>query len=530
MPQPPDDLQKTLMGAPEVEARDPLVGQTLAGRYRILKKLGEGGMGIVYLGEHVMLEKKVAVKLLSEDMSRKQDLVQRFMQEAKAASRVGQENIIDVTDVGQTPEGMVFFVMEFLDGQDLSSLLRKQGAPPWPRILHIVSQICRALSAAHAKGIIHRDLKPENVFLVERGGRQDFVKVLDFGIAKMSGAEGEGARLTRTGMIFGTPEYMSPEQARGEKVDHRVDIYALGVIVYEMICGEVPFKADSFMGVLTKHMMETPQSPSARRPELGVPADVEQFVMRALSKDREQRFQTMEEFAAAMAACDWGGGGAEVAGAARATAAPKPSTAESAHGEKRAKGKHGAATGIALGALGLVLASAAVWILLGKESAPGAPEPAAGSIAPAQVGAVAAPPAPTAAASAQPGEVTIRLETTPAGAEVVWGGEVRGQTPVTLPMPRSTVPTTVTLRKEGHADRPVEFIPNGDRGFVLTLEPIAAQRTGGVRPKSPARRPEPRPASAPPAPTSAPAAQPTPEPPPPPKPAPVEGLKDPFGR
>jgi serine/threonine-protein kinase len=469
-----------------------------------------------------MLEKKVAVKLLSEDMSRKQDLVQRFMQEAKAASRVGQENIIDVTDVGQTAEGSVFFVMEYLDGRDLAGLLRKEGALPWPRIQAIGAQICRALGAAHAKGIIHRDLKPENVFLVDREGRHDFVKVLDFGIAKMSGSDGgEAARLTRTGMIFGTPEYMSPEQARGEKVDHRVDVYAMGVILYEMICGEVPFKADSFMGVLTKHMMEPPQPPSARRPDLGVPAGVEQFVMRALSKEREQRFQDMDELGRALAEARWDGG---VGAAAGAGTAPKPSTAESTHGEARPQKRAGSGKWIAVAAGAVVVAAGGILWFGGRESSP----PAASSVAVAPAPAASALPAPPPPSSAS---VAIRFETTPSDAEVVWGGQVRGRTPMELRVPVASVPTTVILRKAGHADRPVEFVPSEARAFMLPLEGTPVSGAPAKPPAPAASRPIRRPAATstrpPPAASPAPGAAPAPAPP---KPKPVEGLKDPFGQ
>ncbi|HEY1587508.1 MAG TPA: protein kinase, partial [Polyangia bacterium] len=238
---------------------DPYLGSTIADRYRVISKLGEGGMGVVYLAEHVFIEKRVALKVLSEDFARKADLVARFMQEAKAASKIGHENIVDITDFGETASGSVFFAMEFLDGMDLAGHIKSGGAMSFPRAKQIMNQICRALGAAHSKGIIHRDMKPENVYLVTREGRADFVKVLDFGIAKMSALDEGGSRLTRTGMIFGTPEYMSPEQAKGDKPDHRVDIYAAGCILYEMLTGDVPFHAETFMGVLTKHMFENPE-------------------------------------------------------------------------------------------------------------------------------------------------------------------------------------------------------------------------------------------------------------------------------
>ncbi|MCS6913785.1 MAG: serine/threonine-protein kinase [Myxococcales bacterium] len=286
---------------PEPPRVDPYLGTVVAGRYRIQGKIGEGGMGAVYLAEHEAIERKVAIKILAQDFARKADLVQRFLQEARAAARIGHENIVEVYDFGETDSGSVFFVMEYLVGQDLAQLIRTHAPLPAPRVRHIAGQICRALGAAHSKQIIHRDLKPENIFLVERDGRTDVVKVLDFGIAKFSNIEEDKGRLTRTGMIFGTPEYMSPEQARGDPPDHRVDIYALGCILYEMVTGTVPFSADTFMGVLTKHMFE-PVEPPSRRARVAVPRDLEEIILRALDKDRDRRFQTMQELAQALEA------------------------------------------------------------------------------------------------------------------------------------------------------------------------------------------------------------------------------------
>src|SRR3954451_14635029 len=189
---------------------DPLVGLVLSDRYRIVRKLGEGGMGAVYQAEHALIEKRIALKVLFPELTRRTDLVARFLQEAKAASRIGHENVIDISDFGQSPEGLVYIAMEYLDGQDLGQLLRESGPQPWPRARAILMQIAKALRAAHEHGIIHRDMKPENVFLIQREGRPDFVKVLDFGIAKSVNNDEGGPRLTQAGMIFGTPEYMSP--------------------------------------------------------------------------------------------------------------------------------------------------------------------------------------------------------------------------------------------------------------------------------------------------------------------------------
>ncbi len=280
-------------------APDAYLGTVVDDRYRILGKLGQGGMGAVYLAEHKVIERKVAIKILSQDFARKADLVQRFIQEARAAARIGHENIVEVYDFGETISGSVFFAMEHLEGKDLAQLIRTESPLPIPRIKHIITQICRAVGAAHGKQIIHRDLKPENIFLITKEGKTDFVKVLDFGIAKMSNIEEDKGRLTRTGMLFGTPEYMSPEQARGESPDHRVDIYAVGCLLYEMLTGTVPFTADSFMAVLTKHMLE-PVEPPSRRSKARIPADIEAVCLRALTKDRDQRFQTLQELALAL--------------------------------------------------------------------------------------------------------------------------------------------------------------------------------------------------------------------------------------
>ena len=273
-----------------------LEGVTLLGRYKITKKLGEGGMGTVYLAEHITIRKTFAIKVLSSEFAHKPDLVERFLQEARAASMIQQQNVVEITDFGDTPDGSVFFVMEHLRGEDLSDTVKSGGALAWDRVKNIMLQVCDALAAAHDAGIIHRDMKPENCFRISRAGNDDFIKVLDFGIAKVTSDEGEGGKgLTRTGMIFGTPEYMSPEQAQGQKADHRVDVYASGVIMYELLTGRVPFTADTFMGILTKHMFDVPEAPSAVNPNNGITQEMEAIMLKAMQKDRELRFTDMRE-------------------------------------------------------------------------------------------------------------------------------------------------------------------------------------------------------------------------------------------
>jgi len=276
---------------------DKLVGQTLEGRYYIERKIGEGGMGVVFAARHAIIERPLAIKVLKKEVARDTATVKRFVQEAKAASRIGHPNIVDVTDFGATPDGLTYSVMEFVDGQTLSSAIRK-GAPfKLARALPIAAQIARALGAAHAKGIVHRDLKPENIFLVNRDGRRDFVKIVDFGIAKVTPVDGpaDGPRLTRAGAVFGTPEYMAPEQAAGRNdTDGRVDVYALGIIMYEMVTGKVPHKADSMVRTLAMQMLDPIVPPSQRQPAIDLPPAFEAVLMKALAKKREERYQTME--------------------------------------------------------------------------------------------------------------------------------------------------------------------------------------------------------------------------------------------
>jgi serine/threonine-protein kinase len=281
-------------------AFDSLLGSTLAGRYEIVRRIGEGGMGAVYEARHAVIGKRVAVKVLLEKFLAKSDFVARLLQEARLASSIGHENIVDVTDFGTTDDGRSFVVMEFLDGEALSQLIMREAPLPVERSLRIARQVASALGAAHAKGIFHRDVKPENVYLVRRG-EADFVKVVDFGISKavkQGGAEenADAYRLTHTGLLLGTPLYMSPEQARGdEDLDHRVDVWALGVMMYECLTGEVPFRANNYLGIISQVLTHAAAPPSKVRPELGIPDAVEAVVMRAMAKDRAERYAAMAD-------------------------------------------------------------------------------------------------------------------------------------------------------------------------------------------------------------------------------------------
>lgn len=276
-------------------------GDVLADRYRVIEELGKGGMGEVHLAEHVAIGRRVAIKTLRGDFHERPDVARRFLQEARTASQLRHPNIVDITDFGHTDRGAPFFVMELLEGEDLKALLKRARTLPWPRIVHIAAQICAALAAAHARGVIHRDMKPDNVFLVGEPG-EDHVKILDFGIAKSTAGGEEVGEATRTGMLLGTPHYMSPEQAQDDPLDGRSDVYAMGVLLFRMTTGRLPFRGKSFMKVLGQQMSEAPPRPSEVGPPGTILPEHEAIILRCLEKRPEDRYQSAEALAAALRA------------------------------------------------------------------------------------------------------------------------------------------------------------------------------------------------------------------------------------
>ncbi len=284
-----------------------LIDRTISERYRILELVAMGGMGAIYRAEHLLMKKVVALKLLHPELGRMDEVARRFEREAQSASRLSHPGIIQVTDFGRTPDGVLFLVMEHVLGESVAEVLAQSGRLPIARAVEVMRQVLSALAHAHAEGVVHRDLKPDNLMFTRSTGSEepDAIKILDFGIAKMDdGATAGGEKLTQAGVVFGTPWYMSPEQALGDSIDARSDLYSCGVILYELLTGVRPFVADELVQVISMHLTVEPRSPRALVPE--IPVELERTILRAMAKSREDRFASATEF---LAALDGDGGG-----------------------------------------------------------------------------------------------------------------------------------------------------------------------------------------------------------------------------
>jgi serine/threonine-protein kinase len=484
------------VGAPTSKP-DPLVGYTIDNRYKVESVLGEGGMGVVYRCRHKIIDKKVAMKVLRADMARDKEATERFLMEAKAASAIGDDHIIDISDFGLLPDGSTYFVMEYLDGQPLSTLGNGQPVPV-ARILKISRQLAEGLAAAHEAGIVHRDLKPDNIFLITRGGDKDFVKILDFGIAKVPTSS---AGLTRAGSVFGTPHYMSPEQAAGAAVDHRGDIYSFGVILYELSCGKVPFDADNFMGILTQHMYKAPVPIRALvPPPQEIPPGLDAIILKCLSKRPEQRYNSMRELQADIDKLRDGlvpdavnemmarSGGFNVPADFFKVQGRMPAPVPATPAGGPTKSRSALIAGIAgvLVAVGLVVA-----IFARSESSPASLPTAAAPVKPA----AEAPPAPEA-----PNDIIVssgvNVAADPLDAEVWKGAQNLGSSPVIVDVPEGA-PVAIEIRKPGYVtkklvldgrEKKVTVVLTRDR--VVGAAPVARPKPG--RP-TPAAEPPPKP-------------------------------------
>jgi serine/threonine-protein kinase len=460
------------------------------GNYRVTSLLGEGGMGVVYLAQHPVFGRKVAIKLLHAVLARDQDIVARFFNEARAIHMVAHENIVEILDFGQTPDGQPYFIMEYLSGESLTEAIARGPMTP-EQVEAIAVQMCRALGAAHAKGIVHRDLKPHNVQLVIKADGALQVKILDFGVAKiLSSPDGASSVKTRTGSLMGTPLYMSPEQCKGAGVlDHRTDIYSLGVILFEMISGRPPFNAEGVGELFAKHMLEDPPQVTDFAPH--APPHMAAAIMKSLAKDPAARFQTMEDYRKA------------IVGEVKVTAPPASpdgmrrlsnpaantmaqtvssrattSTLSSASSEiedelalkpKRTKLFAAVGGGAALLAVGY-------FAFLKEKAPPPAPPPVATTTTALKPPPPQPPPAPVKKT------VTIRFEADPAGAHVFRKKDDKdlGVVPVEIQLAKDAAKTgpdglAYVLRLPGYKERPLTADVNTDRTFHVSLEkaPVA---------------------------------------------------------
>ncbi len=296
----PDDVKFCPNDGATLRAAAPmsdLVGQVVADRYHVVKKLGEGGMGQVYLAEHVKMGRRSAIKVMNPSMVHDPDAVARFNREASNASRITHPNVCAIYDFGETPEGLIYLAMEYIEGEALTDLLEREGALKVPRAVHIFRQVADALQAAHDLGIVHRDLKPDNIMLTKNKGGADVVKVVDFGIAKAVSGDESGQKVTKTGLVVGTPEFMSPEQLSGDKLDGRSDLYSLALVFYKMLAGELPFKADTVQETMIKRLTDEPAKLAATRPDLPFPAGLQEVLDNALARTPVDRYQTVTKFA-----------------------------------------------------------------------------------------------------------------------------------------------------------------------------------------------------------------------------------------
>ncbi|MBA3393430.1 MAG: serine/threonine protein kinase [Deltaproteobacteria bacterium] len=428
-----------------------IVGATLSGRYLVTRKVGQGGMGAVYEATHTLIGKRVAVKVLLEKYAQREAIVARLKQEAQLASSIGNEHIIDITDFGTTEDGRTFVVMEFLEGESLAECLAREPQLPEQRLLRIIQQTTSALAAAHAKGIVHRDIKPENLFLLRRKD-QDFVKVVDFGISKSIrvSTEEDQPRLTQTGMVLGTPLYMSPEQARGDdELDHRVDIYALGVIMYEAATGRVPFAGNNYLSVISQVLNESPKPPRELRPDLS--EEFEAIVMKAMEKDRNERYENALDMLADVSAV--------IDDPTRSTERAKITGPRKKIAKKTSFTKYP----VWIGAVALVVIAIGVLVNLLMGDSPkqraAAGEQLDAGVALATDALVVAPVPPDAGVTEQIKTLEVTIESEPKGAEVSIEGAVKGKTPLKVPIVLKDKEVEGVISLAGYDDRGIKFNP-----------------------------------------------------------------------
>ncbi len=448
-------------------------------------------MGSVWVAEHILIGKEVAIKILHPQLASDSQVVRRFLQEARAAAAIKHPNLVEVHDVGKAPDGSPYFVMDFLEGETLGTRLEREGRLPVEHAVSVLLPILSALDAAHRKGFIHRDIKPDNVFI----DRTASVRLLDFGISKMKGDV--AGRVTRTGGALGTPQYMAPEQARGEKhIDGRVDIYAIGVVLYEALTGAVPHEAENYNALMVRIMTEAPPLPRSLRPDL--PAALESIVLRAIAKAPDARFATAEELRRALVPF----AGTEIAHAAAPAPSPQEAAAppttriqppQTVHWDRKTLAgawRRGLVVGAAAGLLGL--GAFAFWALSPRAD-PVASQPAAGpppvfaaapfSALPDATARPAVVAAPTLPLGAEPPDVLLRIVGAPDGSRVAIGGRtIDGESVRVL---RSATALEIRVVAPGMRPWSHRLVPDEDRLVEVRMRPLRAIPKRAV--KRPAR-------------------------------------------
>lgn len=474
-------------GRPITDVMQRLLGRTIAGRYKLVKCIGQGGMGTIFEAEHTLIGSKVAVKLLHEAFAAQREPVQRLYREARATGAIGHPNIIKVHDVGETSEGVPFLVMELLEGISLGEHIERHGPQPIWFTLDVAEQMLSALHAAHEAGIIHRDLKSDNVFLLRDEDGAMRIKLLDFGISKFIDPELENMRLTQTGSVLGTPYYMSPEQASGKKdLDRRIDIYSAGVILYECLVGAIPHSASNYNALLIQIITQDVRSFRNVRPD--VPERLETIVLRALARRRDDRWSTAMELLEAIVALrrslpydvlhgapivnrqepriDRDSNTMDLGDVLYQSKVETPLAFENeGPREARRRSRRRVALGVAASLLLVIAAGTAVFLGMGDDAPVAAPRPA--PILPA------ADPGDDSAKAAVPASgVRVVVERSPAEAEVTLAGE---RVPADgLEVPRGEGKLELKASAPGYVEQRAEIVPDRDRKIVVTLEPAAA--------------------------------------------------------
>lgn len=526
-----------------------VIGHVVGERYRIVKLLGQGGFGAVYLADHVSLERRFAIKALMQNLGSDPTFAQRFEREAKLTSGLDHPHIVQVIDFGHDDHIGQYFVMEYMEGEDLSGRIERVKRIGSLEAVRIMRQAVDAFTYAHGKGVIHRDVKSPNIFLVNSDSRQDHVKVLDFGIARISEVTEEvgNTRLTRTGSVMGSPPYMAPEQALSEETDHRTDIYSLGIVLYEMVTGRLPFSATSVYQILNKQITEVPAAPSEITPEAKVSPHLELIILRCLQKKMDERYQSTAELAEALRGAEvriqrGGEAPAEIV----STLSDLRSTMvrdgallsdSSEHAQRRLvlgdgyTGIHDevtdAATGrsrmgllVTLGVLALLIVGIGSW-LLGRSDGTTTPQPdratpASREASPARdevtadaTEAVAKPkpapapsPAPTPAPAAAPEPIQVLVASDPTGATAAWKDDPRlkYETPYLIPMSPTDDGRVLVLTKDGHVAHEVTIQLEAlarDKRLVVTLTRAAEPKPSPRVTKPRRKRAAPKKAAAP---------------------------------